>query len=55
MKRADIFLTENEDVIDREVTENELETNWNTLKEVIDEFPDDLDDDDKKQTAGNEN
>ena len=41
--------TENEDVIDREVTENGPETNWDTLKEVIDKSPDDIDDEKKEK------
>ena len=43
MKSKEKQITENEDVIDREVTENEPETNWYTLKYVIDECQYDLD------------
>ena len=43
------FFIENEDVIDREVTENKPETNRDTLKEVIEECPDNQDDDEEKE------
>ena len=39
----------NEDVIHRYITENEPETNQYTLKKVIDECPDDQDDEQKEK------
>ena len=44
-----LFITENEDVINRDVTKNKPETNWFTLKEVIDECPDYLNGDERKK------
>ena len=38
---------ENKDVIHRDITENELENIWDTLKKVIEEFPYDQDDEKK--------
>ena len=46
---------ENEDAIEREVTENETETNQDSVKMVIEEWPDDQDDDGKEKTAENKN
>ena len=40
---------ENKDVIHRDITENEPETNRDTLKKLIEEFPDDQDDEDKEK------
>ena len=46
---------ENEDVIHRDVTKNEPETNRYTLKNITEEFPDDQDGEEKGKTAENEN
>ena len=55
MKREKKKISEKEYVIDKEVTENDTETNWVTLKEVIDECPDDLDENKKEQKTVIEN
>ena len=39
---------DNEDLTHIDITETELEANWDTLKNVIEEYPDDHDDKDKK-------
>ena len=55
MKMREKRITKNEYLIDREVTENEPATSWYTLKKIIDEFSDDLDDDEKQKTSKNVN
>ena len=40
MKRNKKMGNENEGVIHRDITENEIETNWDTLNRVTKEFPD---------------
>ena len=44
------YLIENENVIHIDVTENEPETNWDTLKKVIEQLPDDQDDEQKEKS-----
>ena len=36
--------TENKGVLHRDMAKNEIETNWDTLKKLIEKCPDDLDD-----------
>ena len=55
MNRGEGKIVYNEYVIDRDVTENEPETNQDTLKKVIEEWPDNQDDEKKETNAETEN
>ena len=46
---------DNEDVMHRDITENEPETNRNTSKKITEECPNDEDDETKEKIAENEN